>query len=223
MAALGISGIDTPKSFGGKGLSTIDACACMYELARKDASIATFYLLHHSLGLYTVQKLASDELRDRIMKDCIPLKKVMAWALTEPANGSDASSIETTATKVEGGYQLTGKKRWIGNATFSDYICVWARNLDEGGKIQCFMVSKGQQGLKTMKIERKMALRAVQNADITLDKVFVADQDRLIKATDFATGTKEVLMHSRIFVAWMAAGMAAGACEAAFKYTKERV
>ncbi len=147
----------------------------------------------------------------------------MAWALTEPANGSDASGLETTATKVEGGYELTGKKRWIGNATFSDYICVWARNLNEGGKIQGFMVSKGQKGLQTKKIERKLALRAVQNADITLDKVFVSEQDRLIKATDFATGTKEVLMHSRIFVAWMAAGMAAGACEAAFKYTKLRI
>ena len=56
--ALGISGIDTPKSMGGKGLSTFDAAGCMYELARKDASIATFWLLHHSLGLYTVQKLA---------------------------------------------------------------------------------------------------------------------------------------------------------------------
>ncbi len=50
--------------------------------------------------------------------------------------------------------------------------------------------------------------------------MFVAEKDRLIKATDFASGTKEVLMHSRIFVAWMAAGMAAGACEAAFKYCK---
>ena len=59
----------------------------------------------------------------------------MAWALTEPENGSDASSIQTTATKVEGGYLLSGKKRWIGNATFSDYICVWARNSSEGGKI----------------------------------------------------------------------------------------
>jgi acyl-CoA oxidase len=65
------------------------------------------------------------------MKDCIPLNKVMAWALTEPENGSDASSIQTTATKVEGGYQLTGKKRWIGNATFSDYICVWAKNISD--------------------------------------------------------------------------------------------
>ena len=68
-----------------------------------------------------------------------------------------------------------------------------------------------------------MALRAVQNADITLDKVFVPESYKLIKATDFTVGTKEVLMHSRIFVAWMAAGMAAGACEAAFKYTTRRI
>ncbi len=97
-----------PKSMGGHGLSTVDAAACMYELARKDASIATFYLLHHSLGLYTIQKLASDELRARLLKECIPLDKVLAWALTEPLHGSDASSIETVAVKTEGGYLLTG-------------------------------------------------------------------------------------------------------------------
>ena len=53
--------------------------------------------------------------------------------------------------------------------------------------------------------------------------MFVPDDERLELAKDFATGTKEVLQHSRIFVAWLAAGMAAGACEAAFKYCKERV
>ncbi len=67
-----------------------------------------------------------------------------------------------------------------------------------------------------------MALRAVQNAEITLEKVFVKDSDRFTLADDFATGTKEVLMHSRLFVAWMATGMAAGACEAAFEYCIQR-
>ena len=67
-----------------------------------------------------------------------------------------------------------------------------------------------------------MALRAVQNADIIMRDVFVPDDERFELAADFATGTKEVLQHSRISVAWMAAGMAAGACEAAFKYTRER-
>ena len=65
----------------------------MYELARRDASIATFFLLHHSLGNYTVFKLAQPSLKEKILKDTLPLKKVMAWALTEPETGSDASSI----------------------------------------------------------------------------------------------------------------------------------
>ena len=68
-----------------------------------------------------------------------------------------------------------------------------------------------------------MALRAVQNADITLRDVFVPESNKFAKATDFATGTKEILLHSRISVAWIAAGIAAGACEAAFKYTKDRI
>lgn len=222
MAKLGIVGLDTPKSMGGHGLPTLDACACIYELARKDASIATFFLLHHSLGMYTVQKLAGDDLRKKVMDEAIPLKKVLAWGLTEPENGSDASGLTSYAEKVEGGYLVTGRKRWVGNATFSDYICIWARNRADGNKIQCFMVQKGQKGLRTEKIERKLSLRPVQNADIYLDKVFVADKDRFEKASDFTVGTKEVLLHSRIFVAWMAAGMAAGACEAAFEYCLKR-
>ena len=68
MQALKISGCDMPVELGGKGLNAIDAGAAMYELAKGDASIATFYLLHHSLGQYTVFKLAQPELRDRILK-----------------------------------------------------------------------------------------------------------------------------------------------------------
>ena len=131
IADLGISGADIPKEFGGKGLSVTDCGSFMYELARKDASIATFYLLHSSLGLFNVLKLASPTLRDSLLKETIPLKKVLAWGLTEPDHGSNASGIESTATKVDGGYLLNGKKRWIGNATFSDYIIVWARNTAE--------------------------------------------------------------------------------------------
>jgi alkylation response protein AidB-like acyl-CoA dehydrogenase len=59
----------------------------------------------------------------------------MSFGLTEPEFGSDATSLQTTAKKVEGGYLLNGKKRWIGNATFAEYIIVWAMNVDEKNKI----------------------------------------------------------------------------------------
>ena len=61
------------------------------------------------------------------------MDKICAWALTEPDYGSDATSLKTTAKKVEGGYLLTGQKRSIGNATFADYTVTWARNEEEGG------------------------------------------------------------------------------------------
>lgn len=63
------------------------------------------------------------------------MDKILSFGLTEPDYGSDASSLKTNAKKVEGGYLLNGNKRWIGNATIADYIIVWARNQDEGGKV----------------------------------------------------------------------------------------
>jgi len=63
------------------------------------------------------------------------MKKNICFGLTEPNYGSDATSLKTSAKKVEGGYVLNGEKRWIGNATFADYIIIWARNVDEGNKI----------------------------------------------------------------------------------------
>ena len=71
------------------------------------------------------------------------LDKTICFGLTEPEKGSDASNLETTAKKVDGGYMINGRKRWIGNATFADYIILWARNAEEGNKVQGFVVQKG--------------------------------------------------------------------------------
>ena len=89
------------------------------------------------------------------------MDKCICFGLTEPNNGSDASSLKTTATKTEGGYILNGNKRWIGSATFADYIIVWARNSDDGNNIQAFLVTRGSPGLKTSKIENKYSIRMV--------------------------------------------------------------
>jgi len=84
------------------------------------------------------------------------------------------------------------------------------------------LVTRGSVGLKTSKIEDKYALRMVQNADIEMTDVFVPGKNKLTKSKDFATGTNAVLEASRMGVAWMIAGVAAGAYEAALKYCLER-
>lgn len=83
-------------------------------------------------------------------------------------------------------------------------------------------MEKGAPGLEITKIENKYSLRMVNNADIKLTNVFVPDNMRLNKATNFATGTNAVLEPSRLAAAWMTAGIAVGAYEAALKYTLGR-
>lgn len=77
------------------------------------------------------------------------MKKFIGFGLTEPLNGSDASALKTTAKKVEGGYLLNGEKKWPGNGTFADYMIVWARNLDDEGRIQAFIAKKESPGYTT--------------------------------------------------------------------------
>ena len=115
----------------------------------------------NGLGQSVVEQCGNEEQKQRILPDTIALKKFICYALTEPTNGSDATNLLTTAKKTAGGYLLNGKKRWIGNATFADYIIVWARNVEEGNKIQAFVVEKGSRGLTTTKIENKYAIRMV--------------------------------------------------------------
>lgn len=83
-------------------------------------------------------------------------------------------------------------------------------------------MTKGSKGLTTTKIENKYSLRMVQNADIDMKDVFVPDSNRLTHAKNFATGTNVILESSRLGVAWMIAGVASGAYEAALKYTLKR-
>ena len=73
---------------------------------------------------------------------------------------------------------LNGAKRWIGNATFADVVVIWARDTADD-QVKGFLVRRGTPGFTATKIERKQALRSVQNADILLDGVEVAEADRL--------------------------------------------
>jgi len=219
--ALGINGM-LIKDHGGPGMTNLEAGAICFEIAKSDASVATFVLVHNAIGTAVISALGDEEQRARLLGETINMDKIVCFGLTEPLNGSDATGLKTYATKTEGGWLLNGQKRWIGNATFADYICVWARNPSDGNNIQCFVVAKGSKGLKTSKIENKYSLRMVQNADITFDNVFVPDNNKLTHAKNFATGTNAILESSRLGVAWMIAGLACGAYEAALKFTLKR-
>jgi len=218
-ATLNIGGA-TLEGNGCPGQSVVEAGMVIIEIARVDCSMATFIMVHNSLAMLTIGLLGSEQQKRELLPDMASLKTIAAWGLTEPSNGSDASALQTTANKVEGGWELNGHKRWIGNATIADYVVIWARNT-ETKQINAFIVKKGTPGFRTSKIENKIALRCVQNADITMTKCVVPDSARL-PGVDSFQDTNKVLAISRIMVAWQPVGVCMGVYDMCLRYLKQR-
>jgi glutaryl-CoA dehydrogenase len=219
-AGLGIAGLAYQGYGCPGGGPLLDGMVAM-ELARTDPSISTFMGVHSGLAMGSVYLCGSEEQKQRWLPPMARMEKIGAFGLTEPEVGSGASGGLTTTARRDGDHWiLSGQKKWIGNATFADYIVVWARD-SEDGQVKGFVVEKGSPGLATTKMKDKIALRVVQNAYITLDNVRVPESDRLQNATSFRQ-TARVLRHTRAGVAWMAVGCARGAYEHALAYAKER-
>jgi glutaryl-CoA dehydrogenase len=191
------------------------------ELAHADASIATFSGVHTGLAGGSILALGSEEQHRRWLPEMSRYEKIGAFGLTEPHGGSDvAGGLQTTARRDGDEWVLDGAKRWIGNATFADVVVVWARDV-ETKQVLGFVVEKGTPGFTATKIEDKMALRIVQNADIVLDGCRVPEANRLQNANSFKD-TAKVLRQTRSGVAWESVGVMLAAYEIALAYAKER-
>jgi acyl-CoA oxidase len=219
LAELGISG-GTIKGYGCPGLSITGSAIATAEVARVDASCSTFILVHSSLAMLTIALCGSEAQKQKYLPSLAQLKTIACWALTEPDYGSDASSLKTIATKVEGGWILEGQKRWIGNSTFADLLVIFARNTSTN-QINGYIVKKDAPGLTVTKIDNKIGLRIVQNGDIVMKKVFVPDEDRIEGVNSFQD-TNKVLAVSRVMVAWQPIGISMGIYDMCHRYLKER-
>jgi glutaryl-CoA dehydrogenase len=192
------------------------------ELARVDPSVGTFVGVQNGLATGSIAVAGSDEQRREWIPKLASGEVIGAFGLTEPLSGSDSARGQQTTARREGDeWVLNGQKRWIGNATFSDITIIWAKD-EADGQVKGFIVPTSTPGYAATKIEGKVSLRMVQNADITLTDVRVPESLRLQNANSFRD-TAAVLRQTRAEVAWSAVGTAIGAYEAAVKYARERV
>ncbi len=192
------------------------------ELGRIDASVSTYIGVQNGLAMGAIAACGSPEQRAEWLPKLNSGELVGAFGLTEPLSGSDsAQGLRTTAKREGDTWVLNGAKRWIGNATFSDIVVIWAKDVEDG-QVKGFIVPTSTPGYTATKIENKIALRIVQNADITLDNVVVPHENKLVNANSFKD-TAKVLRATRAEVAWGSVAVAIGAYEAAVKYTSERV
>ncbi|MEV5053298.1 acyl-CoA dehydrogenase family protein [Arthrobacter sp. LAR12-1-1.1] len=213
--------IDLVSPVRRQGYSNLFAGILHAEATRADTSIATFMGVHDGLFTGSIEALASKEQQDAWLPDIYSLKKIGAFGLTEPLGGSDvAGGTRTTARRDGGNWILNGAKRWIGNATFSDWVVIYARDVDDN-QVKGFLVDTKTEGYSAVKIENKISLRTVQNADITLDNVVVPDFFKLANANSFRD-TNKVLKVTRLAVAWQAVGQQLAAFDVARRYAVER-
>ena len=193
LAQLNLAGFQI-SGHGCPGMTNVTAGMAIMELARGDLSIATFMGVQSALAMMSIALLGSEEQKQRFLPAMARLEKIGAFGLTEPYHGTDVVVLEASARRDGDAYVLNGYKRWIGNATFADYVIIWARGDD--GHVGGYVVEKGTPGFDPQFIAGKTALRCVQNAQISLDNVRVPSENRLANSHTFRD-TEAVLMASR--------------------------
>ncbi|HEY6787705.1 MAG TPA: acyl-CoA dehydrogenase family protein, partial [Trebonia sp.] len=220
LAGLGIAGLACKGYECPGGSSLLDGMIAL-ELARVDCSIATFMGVHGGLAMGSIYLCGSDDQKQRWLPAMARMEQIGAFALTEPEVGSGVAGGLTTTARRDGDFWvLNGQKKWIGNATFADLVIVWARDVADN-QVKGFVVEAGTEGFTPVKMRDKIALRVVQNAQITLDNVRVHEDNRLQWANSFRD-TAKVLRLTRAGVAWQATGCARGAYEHALAYAGQR-
>lgn len=194
----------------------------IFELARTDASLATWYTAQAGLFRTAIRVGASAEQQAEWMPRVIDFSLKGVFSLTEPGSGSDiAGGLSTTARRqADGSWVLDGAKRWIGGAATADVLAVFARDAADG-QVKAFLVDRAADGITLEKIHGKTSLRMMQNAHITLTGVRVPESMRLQNVNSFRD-VAAMLRAMRSDVAWIATGIAAGAFEAALAYVNER-
>ena len=200
-------------------MSPLAAGLVNMEISRGDGSMGTVIAVQGGLALRSIAFYGSDEQKAKWLVPLARAEKLGAFALTEPMHGSDSVGLETSATKVDGGWRINGEKMWIGNGSVGDVSVVWAR--DEEGNVRGFLVDQAAEGYAAETVAGKGSLRAIHQARIQLRDVFVPDEDLLPGAHTFKD-TAVVLHATRIGVAWSALGHATALYEAALSYSQER-
>src|SRR5437773_8489256 len=219
---LNIGGVGM-KGYGCRGGSALLFGLIAMEMSKYDASIATFFGVHNGLAMGSIYLAGSEEQKQKWLPPMARFEKIGCFGLTEPLVGSGTSGGMTTTAKREGDtWVLNGQKRWIGNATWCDVSIIWARDVADN-QVKGFIVEhKTTPGFSVEKIEHKIALKVVQNGQITLNDVRIPEANRLQGGNSFRD-TARVLRMTRYMVGWASTGVQMGAFEATLKYTQERL
>ncbi|MBF6125306.1 acyl-CoA dehydrogenase family protein [Nocardia brasiliensis] len=224
------------KSAGGSPFAGQESLMAVLvgELSGVCMGVVTALGVSIGLGATTIMSRGTLAQKQRWLADIVTMKKVAAWAITEPDSGSDAFGGMKTYVKRDGeDYLLNGQKTFITNGPFADVMIVYAK-LDEGDgadkrerKVLTFVLDKGMEGLTQGKPFKKMGLHASPTGELFFDNVRLG-RDRLLGETEEHKGgdgresARSSFTAERVGVAFMALGIINECHRLCLEYAKSR-
>jgi alkylation response protein AidB-like acyl-CoA dehydrogenase len=219
-ADLGLMGIQFPEQYGGAGMSSVDYCLCIEELARVDPSVCLSVAAHNGLGASHIFMFGTEEQRRTYLTPLARGEKLAAWGLTEASSGSDAAAMRTTAVRDGKHWVINGSKQFITHGRTGDVIVVMAvTNRAKGNRgISAFIVERGTPGFRAGKKENKLGMRASETSELIFENCRVPASQLLGTEDQGFINALQVLDAGRIGIAALAVGLAQGAYDAARSY-----
>ena len=182
MASLGFFGLPFPEEYGGAGAGDLGYCLALEQFGRTSAAFSNLIGAHTSIGSMSIYLGGTDEQKKRYLPDLTAGRKIAAFSLTEPSSGSDAASIQTTATKKGDRWLLNGTKIWVTNGPIADVVVAYAANDREKGArggITAFIVEKRFPGFRVGRIDHKMGLRGSMTGELVFEDCEVPEENVL--------------------------------------------
>jgi alkylation response protein AidB-like acyl-CoA dehydrogenase len=224
LASLGLMGITFDERYGGSGMTAVDYCICIEELARVCPGIALSVAAHNGLCTSHISMFGTDAQKEQYMPRLVRGEVLGAWGLTEAGAGSDAAGMRTTAVRQGECWVINGAKTFITHGKIGGVMVVVAvTDRSKGSRgMSAFIVEHGMQGMSAGKKENKLGMRASDTSEVIFENCRVAPTNLLGDEGQGFINTLQVLDAGRIGIAALSVGLAQGAYEAARNYSKER-
>jgi len=224
LAALGLTGIQFSEEYGGAGMSGVDYCICIEEIARVCPAVALSVAAHNGLCTSHIALFGNDAQKQQFLPRLVRGEVLGAWGLTEASAGSDAAGMRTTARRQGECWVINGAKTFITHGRIGGVMVVIAvTDRAKGNRgISAFVVEQGTPGMTPGKKENKLGMRASDTSEVIFQDCRIPETHLLGEEGQGFINTLQVLDAGRIGIAALSVGLAQGAYEAARDYAKER-
>src|SRR5262245_28031657 len=228
MAKLGLLGISVPQEYGGAGMDYVGLGIASEELEYVDTSLRVIMSVHAGLNCLSLLTWATDDQKQRYLVPQAQGDKLATYGLTEPAAGSDARGIQTTATRKGDRWVLNGEKMWISLADVADNFLVFAwsdaekkKQRDPSG-ISCFIVERAFKGFSSGTLKEKWGILAGNTGFFKMDDVEVPAENLLGREGEGFKIAMFALDQGRFTVAAGATGLIRACRDASASYAMQR-